>query len=80
MIHLQAVNTSWSIKKTFVNSKKVPVISPLLFSGAYVTDYQQKANILIPVFAKQYTLVSGNSILPSKLTNMTEENSPKNLQ
>ena len=80
MIHLQAVNTSWSIKKTFVNSKKVPVIPPLLFSGAYVTDYQQKANILVPVFAKQCTLVSGNSILPGKLTDMTEENSPKNLQ
>ena len=60
--------TYWSIMKTFFNGKKVPVIPPLLFNCVFVTDFQEKANIFQSCFAKQCTLVSNNSVLPSKFT------------
>ena len=60
--------TYWSIMKTFFNGKKVPVIPPLLFNCVFVTDFQEKANIFNSCFAKQCTLVSNNSVLPSKFT------------
>ena len=41
--------------KTFSNGKKVPVIAPLLFNGAFVTDFQEKANIFNSFCAKQCT-------------------------
>ena len=59
--------------KTFSNGKKVPVIAPLLFNGAFVTDFQEKANIFNSFYAKQCTWVSNNSVLPSEFTYMTEE-------
>ena len=57
----------------FFNGKKVPVIPPPLFNGAFVTDFQEKVNIFNSVFAKQCTLVSNDSVLPSEFTYMTEE-------
>ena len=59
--------------KSFFNGKKVPTIPPLLFDGAVVTDFQGKANIVNSFLAKQCTLVSNNSLLPSEFTYMTEE-------
>ena len=59
--------------KTFFNGKKVPVIPTLLFNGAFVTDFQEKANILDSFFVKQRTLVSNKSVLPSQFTCMMEE-------
>ena len=48
--------------KTFFNGKKVAIqynaIPPLLFDGAFVTDFQEKANIFNFFSVKQYTLVS----------------------
>ena len=64
--------TYWSIMKTFFNGMKVPV-TPSLFNGTFVTDFQGKANIFNSFFARQCTLVSNNSILPSEFTYMTEE-------
>ena len=58
--------------KTYFNAKKVPVIPPLLFNGAFVTNFQVKPNIFNSFFAKQCTLVSNNNVLPSELTYMTE--------
>ena len=54
---LTSSKTYWSIMKTFFNGKKVPVIPPLLFSGAFVTYFQEKTNIFNSFFAKQCTLV-----------------------
>ena len=51
--------------KTFFNGKKVPTIPPLLFNGVFVADFQEKANSKF--FAKQRTLASNNSVLPSKV-------------
>ena len=59
--------------ETFFNYKEVTVIPALLFNGVFVTDFQQKANILNSFFAKQCTLVSNNSVLSSEFTYMTEE-------
>ena len=36
---LTSSKTYWSIMKTFFNGKKVPVISPILFNGAFVTEF-----------------------------------------
>ena len=58
--------------KTFSNGKKVPVTTPLLFNSAFVTDFQEKANIFNSFFAKQCTSVSNNSVLLSEFTYMTE--------
>ena len=75
--------TYWPLMKPFFNGKKVPVIPPLLWcvcafamvppKGAFVTDFQEKANIFNLFFAKKCILVSNNSVLPSEFTNMTEE-------
>ena len=59
--------------KTFFNGNKVPLIPPLLFYGAFVTDFQEKANIFNSFFAELWTFVSYNSLLPSEFTYMTEE-------
>ena len=56
--------------KTFFNGKKVPAIPPLPFNGAFVLDFQKKANTFNYFFAEQSTLVSSNSILLSKLAYM----------
>ena len=45
----------------------------MLFNGAFVTDFQEKANIFNSFFAKQCTLASNNSVLPREFTYMTEE-------
>ena len=59
--------------ETFFNGKKVPVIPPLLFNGAFVTEFQEKTNIFNSFFAKQCTLVSNSNDLTSEFTYMTEE-------
>ena len=70
---LTSSKTYGSIMKTFFDGKKLPVIPPLLFNHVFVTDFQEKANILNSFFAKQCALVSNNSVLSTELTYMTEE-------
>ena len=70
---LTSSKTYWSIMKTFFYVKKVPVIPPLLFNSAFVTDFEEKSKIFNSFFAKQCTLLSNNSVLPSEFTYMTEE-------
>ena len=57
--------TYWSIMKTFFSEWKVPAIPPLLFNGAFVTDFQEKESNFNYFFAKQCALVFNNSVLPS---------------
>ena len=61
--------------KAFFNGKKVSVIPPLLYNGcsAFVTDFQEKANIFNSFFAKQCTLVLNNSVFPREFIYMTEK-------
>ena len=58
--------TYWFIMETVFNGKKVLGIPPLLFNGVFVNNFPL-------LFAKQYSLVSNNSALPSGCTYMTEE-------
>ena len=67
---LTSSKIDWLIMKTFFNGKRVP---PLLFNGAFVTDFEEKVKIPNSFFGKQCTLVSNNSVLPSDVTYMTEE-------
>ena len=70
---LTSSKTYWPIMKTFFNGKKVPVIPSLLFNGAFVTDFQKKANIFNSLFSRQGILVSNNSVLSREFTYMAEE-------
>ena len=38
--------TYWSILKTFYNGKKVPIMTPLFIKNKFITDFQEKANVL----------------------------------
>ena len=57
--------------KTFLNSKNIPCIPPLLHQDKLVTDFKETANILNNFFANQCSIVSNNSELPVTLTRKT---------
>ena len=42
--------TYWSILKTFLNNKKIPVILPIFQDNKYIKDFKQKAETLILTF------------------------------
>ena len=56
--------TYWSIIKT-LNSKKVPVIPPILVNNKLVTNFKDNANIFNYFFSKQCQPIPNNSTLPS---------------
>ena len=35
----------WSILKSFVNDKKIPISLPLYHNGNFITDFRQKAEL-----------------------------------
>ena len=37
--------TYWSILKTFLNNKKIPIILPTYHNNKFITDFKQKAEI-----------------------------------
>ena len=45
--------TYWSILKTFVNGKKVPIILPLLVNDKFLTNFLEKDNLFSEFFSKQ---------------------------
>ena len=57
----------WSILKTFYNTKKVPIIPPILIENKLETDFLQKANYFNKFFASKCTHLSNSSSLPSSL-------------
>ena len=60
--------TYWSILKTFVNGKKIPVIPPLLANDKFVTNYLEKANLFNEFFDKQCQPLQSNSSFPHSNT------------
>ena len=54
--------------KTFFSDKKVPAVPPLLINGAFVIDFQEKANIFNSFSAQQL-----QCLVFCELTYMTEE-------
>ena len=62
--------TYWSILKTFVNSKKVPIIPP--FPLKFVTNFLEKAYLFNEFFSKQCQPLQNNSTLPKSNTYHTK--------
>ena len=59
--------TFWSILKTFVNGKKIPLIPPLNVGNKLVTDFKEKARLFNEFFASKCTPITNDSSLPSLL-------------
>ena len=64
--------TYWSILKTFVNCKKIPIILPLLVNDNFITNFLEKANWFNEFFSKQCQPLQNNSTLPKSNTHHTE--------
>ena len=62
---LSQAKTYWSILKTFYNSKKIPLIPPLLVDDKFATDMKTKSNVFNTFFAEQCTPLKSDSKLPS---------------
>ena len=57
----------WSILKTFVNGRKIPLIPPLNVDNKLVTDFKEKARLFNDFFASKCTPITNDSSLPSLL-------------
>ena len=57
----------WSLLKTFLNNRKIPVIPPLYHEGDFVTNFKKKAELFNSFFASQCSLIKNDSKLPSRL-------------
>ena len=68
--------TYWSILKTFYNTKKVPIIPPILTENKLETDFLKKANYFNKFFASKCTPLSNSSSLSSSL-NFSDNDIPK---
>ena len=65
--------TSWSILKTFVNGKKIPIILPLLVNNNFITNFLEKANLFNEFFSNQCQPLQNNSTLPKSNMYHTED-------
>ena len=63
----------WSILKTFLNNKKIPVIVPIFHDDKFITDFKQKAEIFNSHFSKQFTPLINNSKIPSEYPRKSNE-------
>ena len=61
---LVQAKTYWSILKTCYNSKKIPLIPPLLVNDKFVTGIKTKADIFNKFFAEQCTPLKNGSKIP----------------
>ena len=62
----------WSLLKTFLNNRKIPVIPPLYHEGDFVTNFKKKAELFNSFFASQCSLIKNDSKLPSHLNYKTD--------
>ena len=72
--------TYWSILKTFVNGRKVPVIPPLLINNEFISNFKNKANYFNRFFNQQCTAISTDSSIPSSVNLATNEVNQINLK
>ena len=63
----------WSILKTFSNNKKVPIIPLYFIKMNSSLILKRKLNYLIHFFAKQCSLISNDSKIPSRLHYIAEK-------
>ena len=61
----------WSLLKTFLNNKKIPLIPPLYHQGGFITNFKVKAELFNSFFASQCSLIKNDSKLPSNLNYKT---------
>ena len=62
----------WSLLKTFLNNKKIPLIPPLYHQGDFITNFRRKAELFNSFFASQCSLIKNDSKLPSYLYYKTD--------
>ena len=62
--HNQGTKAYWATLNRVINKKKVSNIPPLLENGVFVTNVQDKANILNAYFAEQCCTIATGSSLP----------------
>ena len=55
----------WSILKSFVNDKKIPIIPLLYHNGNFISDFCQKAELFNSFFAEQVFILQNISKLPT---------------
>ena len=65
--------TYWSIMKTFLNNKKILVISPIFHDNKYITDFKQKTEIFNSHFLKQCSPLINNSKILSECSRKSNE-------
>ena len=58
--------------KRFLNNKKIPCIPSLFHENKLVTELREKAEIFNSFFAKQCSLTSSDSSLPSEIIKKTD--------
>ena len=68
-----APKTCWSILKSFVNGKKIPLIPPILVKDELVTKVLEKANLFNEFFTQQGNTIENGSTLPNNLVFETTE-------
>ena len=71
-----STKTYWSILKTFLNNKKIPVIPPIFYDNRFITDFKQKAEIFNSHFFKQCTRLINNSTILSQCPQKLNESLP----
>ena len=63
----------WSILKTFLNNKQIPVIPQIFHDNKFITYFKQKAEIFNSHFSKQCTPLINNSKIPSECPRKSNE-------
>ena len=66
----------WSLLKSFLNNKKIPIIPPILHNNAFVTfvtNFEKKAELFNSYCANQCTLINSNSTLPVSAQYLTDK-------
>ena len=59
--------TYWYILKTFYNSRKIPIIPPLLINDELETEFKKKAHHFNVLFASKCTPLINNSVFPDSV-------------
>ena len=62
----------WSLLKNLLNNKKMPFIFPIFHNNKYVVDFKENSEIFNTFFAEQCSIIANKSVLPSRLTLLTE--------
>ena len=65
--------TYWSILKSLVNGKKIPLITPILVKDQLVTNFLEKTNLFNKFFTQQCNTVENDTTLPNDLVFETTE-------